>query len=51
MAALKPLLLKPEPKNLLELRLVNCLTNPLVMADMLQFMVDEKVNLRSLYLI
>ena len=49
--AMKPLLLKPDPKNLLELKLVNCVTAPRIITDLLDHMVYRKVHLRSLALV
>ena len=49
--AIKPLLTRPDPHNLLELKLVNCVTSPRVMDSMLECMVDNQVHLRSLALV
>lgn len=51
LAAIKPLLVRPDPHNLLELKLVNCVTSPMIMNGLLEFMVTNKVNLRSLALV
>lgn len=49
--ALKPILLRPSPYNLKELRLVNCDTSELLMEELIDFIVTENVQLRSLSLV
>lgn len=49
--ALKPILIKPDPHHLLELRLVNCTTTETVIENLLNFMAAEKVPLRTLSLV
>lgn len=51
LAAIKPVLSRPDPRNLQELRLVNCATHPYIMTEMIQFMVDQKVQVRSFSLV
>ena len=41
--AIKPILYRPDPHNLQELRLVNCNTQTHLMTEMIQFMIDEEV--------
>lgn len=43
LAEIKPVLLRPSPRNLIELRLFNCVTTPQIMVDLLQFMIKGKV--------
>lgn len=49
--ALKPILIKPDPHNLKELRLVNCVTSESIMENLINFIVEERVNLRTLSLV
>ena len=51
LAAVKPLLIRPEPHNLLELKLVNCVTAPRIIDSLLEFLVKNKVHLRALALV
>ena len=49
--AIKPILYRPDPHNLMELRLVNCNTQTNLMTEMIKFMIDEEVQIRSLSLV
>ena len=49
--SIKPVLVRPDPHNLVELRLVNCDTTKLVTLQLCEFLVHEKVQLRSLSLV
>ena len=51
LAAVKPLLIRPDPQNLLELKLVNCVTAPRIIDSLLKFLVKNKVHLRALALV
>ena len=51
LASLKPILIKPDPGHLQQLRLVNCVTHPIVINDMLSYMIEQKVKLRALALV
>ena len=48
---MKPILIRPDPKNLYELRLVNCDTSTAVVKELVNFLVDYQVNLRTLSLV
>ena len=49
--ALKPILCRPDPHNLVELRLVNCDTSKLLVYQFAEFLWNEKVELRALSLV
>ena len=49
--AIKPLLVRPDPNHLLELKLVNCITAPRIMENLLEFMIENEVHLRALSLV
>lgn len=51
LSAIKPVLARPSPKNLFELKLVNCQTAPRIIEQLLQFMTAEKVPLRAFALV
>lgn len=51
LSAIKPLLVKPDLHNLLELSLVSCVTAPRIMDSLIEFMVSRRVHLRSLALV
>ena len=51
LTALQPLLIRPEPKNLLELKLVSCQTAPRIMKELAEFLISNKVKLRTLCLV
>ena len=51
LAMIKPILQRPDPMNLVELRLVNCGTSRGVVMNLVEFMLAEKVHLRALSLV
>lgn len=51
LAGLKPLLVRPSPMNLQELRLVNLKTNKVVIQNLIDFLTEQNVQLRSLSLV
>ena len=51
LAAMKEILTRPDPQNLLELRLVNCTTTSLVTSDLVDYLDICRVHLRSLSLV
>ena len=48
---IKPILTRPSFQCLQELRLVNCVTTPKVMEELLDFMIIENVRLRTVSLV
>ena len=51
LAALKQILLQPDPYNLTEMRLVSCTTTSKVTTDLINFLVLSRSHLRSLSLV
>jgi hypothetical protein len=49
--AIKPILIRSSPKNLQCLRLVNCDTSPEIIEELLDFMLRERVRLRTVGLV
>lgn len=51
LSAIQPILLKRDPKHLVELRLANLVTEQYVITELLEFMTEKMVNLRTLGLV
>ena len=51
LTSLKPILVRPDPHNLVELRLVNCDTSKLITKQLCEFLYEYKVELRALSLV
>lgn len=51
LVAIKPILTRPGTSNLQELRLVNCVTTPLIIEELLDFILSERVRLRTIGLV